>query len=277
MRFPITFLLPALLLPLPAAADDPASFAFPGTLLEARELAPPAAAATTRRALQDLASSWVVVPAAVNAPGAQGAYFRTKVTILSLGPSATDVKAWFYPSAGSPRSTTFRISSAETRTFPNVVQDLFGVTGAGALLLDTPIDYDLVVTSEVYNDGPAGRFSTATIAWGILDFLGSTYFDWTPGVTVDGRTRANLACWNSSSSSAIVRVGLYDAPAPGPKIKEFEFELPGYGWKQIAVDVPVSGGTLLWKPFGGLNYCYAVNVDNASNDGTFLDRVTWVP
>ncbi len=148
-----------------------------------------------------------------------------------------------------------------------------GVTGG----LQTISHRDLVVTSEVYVDGPNGRFSTATDTWTILDFLGSTSFDWTTGVRVDSRTRANLACSNASYSASIVRVALYHPTSPGPMLKEYQLTLLPWSWQQIPVDVAVDGGTLLWRPYGGEAFCYAVNVDNVSNDGTFLGRATFVP
>ncbi len=251
--------------------DDP----FPPTLEEATRIV-----GGMRRVspLRGRASSRLGIPAAVNTPGAYGAYFRTKTSVLLIDTSSSIVTARFYPSSGPMRTSTFGMQPGETRTFPNLLQDLFGVTGAGAVELSTPsTSTDIAVSSEVYVDGPNGRYSTATAAYDSLDFLGSTYYDWTVGVTVDGANRSNIACFNSSGSSAIVRAALYDAPSPGPLLKTFEFALNGYQWLQLSVDVPVNGGTILWKPYGGLNYCYAVNVNNTSNDGTFLHRFTWVP
>jgi len=238
-----------------------------------------------RRALVGIASSMVIVPAVVNLSGLQGAFFRTKTTIFAMSntagynPSAL-VSADFYGSDGTHRHATMQLGPSETRTFANFLQDVFGIQGAGGLVLSTNDPNRLIVSNEIYNDSPAGRFSTVTAVYTSLDYsLGPGYndMDITTGVTVNSTTRANIACFNNWIVPTQVITMLFDAPSPGTKIKQWTFNLPAYGWAQIAVDVSVSGGTIIWAPDNkGFPYCYAVNVDNTSNDGTYLDRTTLV-
>ena len=226
---------------------------------------------------QEIASSWVLIPAAVNTAGANGAYFRTKASIMLMSTTSATVTATFF-GGGVVRTSSFQIGAAETKTFNDLLQDLFGISGAGAVTLSSPSSTDMIVSSEVYTESPAGRFSTATTAYTSIEYLGSTYYDFTVGVTVNSSTRANIACMNTSSYSAeSVGAGLYDAPSPGPLLKVFNISLPPRSWQQITIDVPVNGGTIWWKPVGYNVYCYAVNVNNTSNDGTFLGKTTYVP
>ena len=69
---------------------------------------------------------------------------------------------------------------------------------------------------------------------------------WTP--------RSNTSQRLQDSYASIVRAALSDAPSPGPLLKQFEFDLIGYEWKQISVDVSVNGGTIVWTPYGYNNF-----------------------
>ena len=50
----------------------------------------------------------------------------------------------------------------------------------------------------------------------------------------------------------------------------------GGSWTQVALSSPVSGGYIRWRPVSAA-YCYAVVVNNTSNDGTFIPAINYVP
>jgi hypothetical protein len=50
----------------------------------------------------------------------------------------------------------------------------------------------------------------------------------------------------------------------------------GGSWIQVSLPNAVSGGYIRWRPVSAA-YCYAVVVNNASNDGTFVPAVNYVP
>lgn len=249
----------------------------PDTLPEAISLLKARAPAV--EALQDIGSGWVIVPTAANAGGQYGAHFKTRVTVFGMpaasGASGIPMTIHAFTPSGR-RSVSYTLPAGPVKTWENALEEIFGYTGAAAILFDTDIvGDDLFVTAEVYADGPGGRFSTAVETLTILDFVGSTYPDLTVGVTSGGSFRANIGCSSSSYSRSTTTATLYGTN--GYRVKTFTFEVPASGWAQVPVDVPVSRGAILWQNTGSSAFCWAVNVDNTSNDGTFLGRTTYVP
>jgi hypothetical protein len=47
-------------------------------------------------------------------------------------------------------------------------------------------------------------------------------------------------------------------------------------WNQVVVPVNVTGGFIKWR-LQSAAFCYAVVVDNKSNDGTFIPASDYVP
>lgn len=259
----------------PAVAREPIEL--PDNLADAIALLrtqPPA-----NEALQDIGSGWVIVPTAANIGGQFGAYFKTRVTIFGIPgiSTATGIPMKIYALTPNGRmGVSYTLPTGPLKTWENALQDIFGYTGAAAILFDTDsVNDNLFVTAEVYTDSDKGRFSTAVEVVGILDFIGSTYPDVTIGVTAGGTGRANLGCSNASSGKSTVTASLFGSD--GFRIKNFTVEVPGYGWTQTSVDASVSRGAILWQATGTFTYCWAVNVDNTSNDGTFIGRTTYVP
>lgn len=237
------------------------------------------AQAPRKRAQQDIGSGWVIVPTAANAGGQYGSTFKTRVTVFGMPGSSTatgiPMKIYALTPTG-PRSVSYVLPAGVNKTWENALQEIFGYSGAAAILFDTDSLYDdLFVTAEVYTDSPNGRFSTAVETLTILDSIGSTYVDLTVGVTAGGNFRANIGCSSDSYGKSTTIATVYGAD--GYKIKAFIFDVPAYGWNQVPVDVTVNRGAILWQSTGSYTYCWAVNVDNTSNDGTYLGRTTYVP
>lgn len=259
----------------PAMAADPIDL--PDNLADAIALL--RAQAPTMEALQDIGSGWVIVPTAANAAGQHGAFFKTRVSVYGQPEftSSTGIPMKIFALTPTGRlSFTYTLPAGTVKTWENALQEIFGYTGAAAILFDTDnLEDSLFVTAEVYTDSPNGRFSTAVDAQTILDYVGSTYPDLTIGVTAGGSFRANIGCSNYSFGKSTTTAILYGAD--GIRVKTFSFEVPAYGWAQIPVDAPVSRGAILWQNTGTSAFCWAVNVDNTSNDGTFLGRTTYVP
>jgi hypothetical protein len=259
----------------PARAGDPIEL--PDNLSDAIALLK--AQAPARRVLQDIGSGWVIVPTAANAAGQFGAYFKTRVSIFGMPDNATATSIPMKIYALTPtgrKEVSYTLPVGPVKTWENALAELFGYTGAAAILFDTDSVYDnLFVTAEVYTDSPNGRFSTAVETLTILDSVGSTYPDLTVGLTAGSNSRANIGCSSDSSSKTTTTASVYGAG--GSKLKAFTFEIPASGWAQIPIDVVVNRGAIIWQSTGYSTYCWAVNVDNASNDGTFLGRTTYVP
>ena len=59
-------------------------------------------------------------------------------------------------------------------------------------------------------------------------------------------------------------------------IKTVSITLPGGSWGQVALGTNVVGGYISWKP-STIAYCYAVVVNNTSNDGSFIPAANYNP
>lgn len=275
MKMIVAILAIGLALPGQIHASDPVEL--PENLQEAIALL--RGKAPAKEALQDIGSGWVLVPTAANAAGKFGAYFKTRVSVYGQPEFTSSTGIPMKISALTPTgrlTVTYTLPAGTVKTWENALQEIFGYSGAAAILFDTDnLDDTLFVTAEVYTDSASGRFSTAVDAQTILDFVGSTYPDLTIGVSAGGNFRANIGCASYNGSRSTTTATLYGAD--GSKVKALTFEIPAYGWNQISVDVPVSRGAILWQNPSAYVFCWAVNVDNNSNDGTFLGRTTFVP
>ena len=134
---------------------------------------------------------------------------------------------------------------------------------------------DLLVEAEVYVDGPAGTFSTPIPALTLRGMISSFFADISTGLRSGNGTRANIGCSNAASGTTQTTAGIYGTD--GVKVGEVVLAVPAEGWVQLPVPFAVSGGTVAWRVTEGEVYCWAVVVDNTSNDGTILPRTTYIP
>ena len=130
------------------------------------------------------------------------------------------------------------------------------------------------MSAEVYTDSPSGQYKTVVTTGGPVDDIGPSREAYSPGISVSTSARSNIGCFNDSTSSQTVQARLY--AASGSLIRTYSLNLPGNGWSQIGISDAVFGGYILWQPQASC-YCYAVVVDNASNDGTFINATKYVP
>jgi hypothetical protein len=74
---------------------------------------------------------------------------------------------------------------------------------------------------------------------------------------------------NTATTQAIVNVDVYSSA--GGLLTTYFLTVPASGWAQGGVIQAVSGGYLVWRLQSGLSpSCFAVVVDNHSNDGSFI-------
>ncbi|MEW5975971.1 MAG: hypothetical protein AB1898_09225 [Acidobacteriota bacterium] len=242
--------------------------------LEASEAHPPRS--------RIFASANTLVPVMANNPGLFGAYFKTKVSIYNPTPFSYPLEVTLYPPSGSTSQRTLTMNPRQVRNYENFLQEVFGYTGAGAVEFDSwfgppggSADFDFIVTAEVYTDSPNGRYKTVVTVPEVTDLLSTTYASYTLGITVDGNTRTNIGCVNESVATT-VRAELYDAGSR--LIQAYRFNLARTSWLQGAINENVQGGYIKWIPDNGFSCtCYAVTVDNRSNDGTFILPTKYVP
>lgn len=231
------------------------------------------------RNVSPTASSIITVPAMANTPGALGGVFKTKAVIFNPTDLSFPIEVTLYSSNGKVKQTIINMAAGQIRNYENFLEEVFGYSGAGTVNFDSlslpggSLDFGFLVNSEVYMDSANGRFSTVVTSGPPLDPVSPGVLAYSTGISVDSTSRTNLGCFNASFSTNLVDADVYDSS--GKLLTTIRLTVPGASWTQVPLTVQVSGGYISWKPISPA-YCYAVVVDNKSNDGTFIPAVSIV-
>jgi hypothetical protein len=249
------------------------------TLSAEAERARSASPAGSRPSVQQIAYHVWYLPGTANTSGQFGAYFKTRTTILNMTATASTITATLCGPGGKVADREIVVPSGQAVTYQNFLDDVFSYSGAGGVILQEKTgSKDFIVSSEVYVDGPNGRYSTPGGALSVSDWVmpGETMPSYSAGVFVTSRGRANAACMNAFELlPSEVNVGVYSAE--GILQGTIVLSIPGFGWAQKSIEFPVEGGVILWKANQPDQVCYVTNVDNTSNDGTLLRTDIWRP
>jgi len=222
------------------------------------------------------ASDFQTLPVAANTPGVGGS-FQSYVAILNPTASAYSVTATLYDAAGTKRTALISLAAGEMKTYTNFLDAVFnGYSGAGAVTFSSPDtaggtrNNRFIVSSEVHTAG--ARYGT-TIP--LIEFPGSASRSFAPGITVDSNTRTNVGCFDQSGAANSVKATILDNTGK-QTIGTVTLNLAANGWGQTAVSSIVSGGYIQFDPTDSA-VCYAVVVDNATNDGRFISAAEYKP
>ena len=239
----------------------------------AAELTPPTAQVSA-------ASPQITVPTMANTPGALGGIFKTKVVVFNPTAFAYPIQVTLYSINGLVDQKIINMSANQIRNYENFLEDVFAFTGAGAVNFDSlsipggNVNHLFLVNSEVYIDGPNGRFKTVVMNGIPLDPVSPGTNAYSTGISVDSSNRVNIGCFNASSLANIVVAEVYDSS--NQLLKTVSITLTGGSWNQVPLGTTVTGGYIIWKPTT-IAYCYAVVVNNASNDGSFIPAANYAP
>lgn len=230
-----------------------------------------------------------VFPSSANTAGQFGAYFKTKMTIYNPGSSPITVHAFLSTPAGASQTTDIALPANTYTRWDNFLDTVFSYAGgAGINLQESTGTKSFIAVAEVYTESDAGRYSTpltglfADDAVVILGNPVASPLSIVAGLRVDSSNRANFGCSSANAAPVQVRAefwGFTNFTRNG--VTRVTVDLGPFGWVQQAV--PAQGDDILayfWivsgSPGGGV-YCYGVNVNNASNDGTSIPARTWSP
>lgn len=215
------------------------------------------------------ASDFQTVPVMGNVPGA-GATFQTFVAILNPTSAAFDVEAALYDPNGTKRTATIALAAGELKTYPNFLQSVFNYAGGGAVTFrSSDPSRRFIVSSEVWTAG--SRYGTSIPA---LEFAGSSSRSFAAGVTVSGTTRTNIGCFNQSASENKIKATVVSKS--GQVTGTVEMNLAGNAWGQTAVNSQITDGYIQFDPADAA-VCYAVVIDNGTNDGRFISATEYRP
>jgi hypothetical protein len=258
-------------------------------LLPSLLLASPAARAGDAPRPAALVGRGYVFPSSANAQGQFGAYFKTKMTLYNPNADPITIRAFLSTPAGASQTVNIALPANTYTRFDNFLDDKFGYTGgAGINLAESTATKSFVAVAEVFTESDAGRYSTpltGLLADDAVVALGNPILSpisVVAGLRVDGSNRANFGCSSASAGPVQVRADFY-------AFRNFfrsattsaTLDLGPFGWAQQAL--PVDGDDIIvnfWVLSGAPGasvYCYGVNVNNASNDGTAVPARTWSP
>jgi hypothetical protein len=217
------------------------------------------------------ASDFQTVPVMANTTGAGGAVFETYVAILNPTPSAFTVTASLYDAAGAKHDAVISLAAGELKTYANFLDNVFHAHGGGAVTFrSADSSQRFVVSAEVWTAG--GRYGTTIPA---LEFAGTDSDSFAPGVTVGANTRTNIGCFNQSGVANTVAAKVMDASG-SMTLGTITLNLAANAWSQTAVSTVVSDGYVRFDPSDNA-VCYAVVVDNQTNDGRFIPAAEYRP
>jgi hypothetical protein len=229
-------------------------------------IALPLAAQTVRS--HSFASDYQTIPVVSNVRGIGGT-FQSYVALLNPTSSGFTVTASLYDTTGTKRDASITLAAGELRTYANFLADVFNYTGGGALTLRSPqAGNRFVVSTEITSN----RYNTMIP---VLEFAGTSSPSFALGVNVDTNTRTNVGCFNQSDAANRIRATVYDATGK-QNLGTFEMNLSANAWGQTSITSIVSGGYVQFEPQDNA-VCYAVVVDNSTNDGRFINAAEYKP
>jgi hypothetical protein len=236
----------------------------------------PAWAQQRSRTMNSFASDAQTVPVMGNVVGAGGARFQTYVAILNPTANAYPVTATLYDAAGTPRTATINLAAGELKTYTNFLESVFGFTGGGAVTFRSAESTGgthnnrFIVSAESFTAGT--HYGTPIPS---LEFAGSASRSFSAGISIDSSWRTNVGCFNQSEAANKVKATVYDASGK-MALGSVEMNLPPNGWGQTGLTAVVSDGFVQFDPSEAA-VCYAVVVNNASNDARFVPATEYAP
>jgi hypothetical protein len=221
-----------------------------------------------------------VFPSSANVLGLNGAFYKTSMKILNLNPQEITISAGLMTPSGAAASKAIVLGANSYKTYENFLQEVFGYTGGAGIALFDSASQPFVAVAEVYTDSSAGRYSTPLVGLNSSDAVVDSTSGATSvaaGLRVAPDTRANFGCSNLDPVPTTVRVGFSAITNGATTTTSTNLTLGPSQWLQQAV--PIQGDDIFaffsvtsgGGPLGV--YCYGVNVNNVSNDGTLIPAV----
>jgi hypothetical protein len=248
-------------------------------ILAIASVAATATAAGHRRGIAAFTN--ITIPVMANTAGLQGAFFKTRVAIFNPTTLSYPIAVTLYNNNGQAGAATINIAAGQVRNYDNFLQQIFSYTGAGSVQFDSlsgapggSSSRDFIVTSEVYAQGPSGIFKTVVSGGPLIENSLPDFDSFSLGIHVNVNSRTNVGCFNDSPGANQVNADVYDSG--GTLLTTITFNLGPKAWNQLPVPVNVTGGYIKWR-LQSAGFCYAVVVDNSSNDGTFIPASDYIP
>ena len=229
-----------------------------------------------RPAALNFASDQQTIPVMANVNGVGGSRFQTFVAILNPTTSSFAVTASLYDTNGTKRDATINLAAGELKTYQNFLESVFNFTGGGAVTFSSPESAGgthnnrFIVNAEIWTTGT--RYGTTVP---VLEFAGSSSPSFSAGISVDATSRTNVGCFNQSAAANAVKATVYDSTGK-QAIGTFDLNLLPNAWGQTTITSVVSNGMVKFEPSEAA-VCYAVVVNNGTNDGHLVPSAEYRP
>lgn len=208
----------------------------------------------------------VVIPAAGNAPGNKGTYFRSDVTLVNLNDFSQDVMAIWMPNGNPDAAEAFvsTIDSGPPVTYEDFVGASLELSGIGALLflpIDAEENFDpdgaLDVYSRIWSPAQSGAAGTFSQPFPGVDMfhLDGNYEALILGLRQDAGYRTNYGIVNMSEVDLPFLVTIFNNEGGVAT----EFEVTVRAGEMILRSIP-SGA------FGNINLLVSVEEDIPNDD-----------
>ena len=221
-----------------------------------------------RTRTQNFASDFQTLPVVANVTGIGNAKFESYVALFNPTAAAFPVEVTLYDANGGAQEATISLGAGELKTYTNFLQTVFGYAGGGAATFRSPDPSNrFILSSEVRT----GAYTTAVPA---LEFPGSTSPAFSPGVIVGANWRTNVGCFNQSDAANEIQTTVLDEN--GMTVGTATLLLAAKAWRQMPVNSVVSDGVVRFEPSEAA-VCYAVVVNNTTNDGRFISATEYLP
>ncbi|MGZ8868141.1 MAG: hypothetical protein ACXW2P_07330 [Thermoanaerobaculia bacterium] len=229
-----------------------------------------------------------VIPAAGNSAGAYGTRWMTQFSVFNPQSYPLTVTVVFIPSGGDASiEEAFVVPANSSRYSDNILDDLFGVSGSGSLLVATFQDENptvpndvlsrsFLVTTNTYNNRSDGTYGqTIPGVWaGLMDYESDGISAVAHGVRHVSRLgwRTNIGAVNLGRQSVTMHVTVFDSNGV-KKLDRAPFWLPPMGHMQDALPIEVDRGTIEFfiddPSLDAVVFPYAATIDQLSGDPTY--------
>jgi hypothetical protein len=212
------------------------------------------------------------IPGIVNAGGLNNTRFVSDFTATNPGTAAAQMTIDFFPSS-TPNPKSVTLSPGQTIVYRNIVDSLFGTSGAGALSISS--DQPLLLRARTYNTAASGTYGVALPVapsdrllspgdvadslWLTQDASGSSGY----------RTNIAVVFPDAGGGAATVRIFDADGNARGSK----DYSLDAAGLQQFSVGSiagAVATGRAQIVVTRGHAAGYSVVVDNVTGDSALF-------
>jgi hypothetical protein len=179
----------------------------------------------------------------------------------------------------APDTRTFTLDQGHSATFADILDSVFGFSGAAALRV-APVDGKIIVTSRTYNQLAAGTYSQFVPAVPRAQAVAYGYDAYLIGLSHDPSLqqgfRTNIGLVSASPAPITLVLDFFDADGIHlgtiqAALSPFEFVQLDRAFEQVTTGVVASGSVVVSTlTAGGKFFAYASVVDNITGDPNYV-------